>query len=239
MEIIKVVNYEELSKKAAEIICDSINSKKDFNIAFPSGSTPVGMFLELIDAVNNEIVSFKKVKAFLLDEYCGIRYNKEVSCRYFVNYNLFSKIDIEQNNVYSPNIDEDDLNLSCENYNDLLSANPLDLLVLGIGANGHIGFNEPGSSFDAECHISKLAFKTRLDNQKFFITMNEAPTHALTMGLKNILAAKKIILLISGTSKVDAVERLMTLEINEDFPASVLVNHPNVTVIIDSSAYNK
>ncbi len=236
MEIIKVRNYEELSVKAAKIISNEICEKKSLTIALPSGSTPVGMYHELVKAVNNKQTTFKNVKAFLLDEYCDIKYNKEQSCRYFLDYNLFSKINIEQNNIFSPKTSEENLEEVCNEYNKLLKENPIDIQLLGIGANGHIGFNEPNCSFDLETHISKLAFKTRMDNQKYFNSIDEVPSYAVTMGIKNILSAKKIILLISGISKADAIKRLLTLEVSEEFPASCLINHPNVVVIVDESA---
>ncbi len=236
MELIKVKDYEELSVKAAKIISGEIAEKKTLTIALPSGSTPVGMFHELVNAVNSKKTTFKNVKAFLLDEYCDIKYNKEQSIKYFVNYHLFSQINIEEENIFTIKTDEDDLNKVCNDYNKLLEENPIDIQVLGIGANGHIGFNEPNGSFDLETHISKLAFKTRLDNQRFFNSINEVPSYAVTMGIKSILKAKHIILLISGAAKADALKRLLTLEVSEEFPASCLINHPNVTVIVDESA---
>lgn len=238
VNIIKVKNYEELSIKAAKIIIEAIHMAPNLVLGFPTGSTPVGLYQELIKAYNDKKTSFRYVKSFVLDEYCNISYNIEQSSRYFMNYNLFNHVNILEENIFSPNTSVDDLEEVCEQFDKVLAENPIDIQVLGIGVNGHIGFNEPGSDFESTTHISKLAFKTRWDNQRFFNSLNDVPAFAVTMGIKNIMNAKQIILLISGACKKEAYTQLMSLtEPNNDFPASVLLTHPNVTIIVDEDAY--
>ena len=150
--------------------------------------------------------------------------------------NLFSQVDIKEENVHIPNSEGSDLEKLCNEYNELLHAANIDLQLLGIGANGHIGFNEPGTSFEQETFIVKLTEKTRLDNQRFFNSLDEVPTHAMTMGIKNIMQAKKLLLVASGKNKQDAVKKLLSGEITEEFPASILNKHNDVVVIIDEEA---
>ena len=152
---------------------------------------------------------------------------------------LFNHVDMDEANVHIPSAAGPDLEADCKKYNDALHQVEIDLQLLGIGSNGHIGFNEPGTPFDQETFVVKLAEGTRQDNKRFFNSIDEVPTHAMTMGINNIMQAKKILMLISGSGKADTVVRLLSGEITTDFPASILHNHPDCTVIIDEAAYAK
>lgn len=236
MKFIKVKNYEELSKVAADIIADLLKEKPNATLGLATGSSPIGLYQNLIKKYENGEISFKDVKSYNLDEYCELPKSHPESYYSFMHRNLFSHVDIKEENVHIPNSEGSDLEKLCNEYNELLHAASIDLQLLGIGANGHIGFNEPGTSFEQETFIVKLTEKTRLDNQRFFNSLDEVPTHAMTMGIKNIMQAKKLLLVASGKNKQDAVKKLMSGEITEDFPASILNKHDDVVVIVDEEA---
>src|SRR5690606_20004770 len=236
MKVIKVKDYAELSKVASDIISDLVKEKEDAVLGLATGSTPIGLYKNLIEKYNNKEISFSKVTTFNLDEYCNLPREHEQSYYSFMHQNLFNHIDVKPENINLPNAIGDDLEALCEEYNEKLSKTQIDLQVLGIGGNGHIGFNEPGTPFDQETFVVELAEKTRQDNARFFSSIDEVPTHAITMGIKNIMAAKQILLLASGAAKQDAVKKLIEGEITEKFPASVLKKHDNVIVIIDEEA---
>lgn len=235
MTVIKAKDYQELSKIASDIVSDLLKQKEDAVLGLATGSTPVGLYQNLIKKYQNNEISFAKVKTYNLDEYCDLPRDHEQSYYTFMHENLFNHVDIKEENVHIPYA-HGDLEACCKEYNEMLSKVQIDLQVLGIGANGHIGFNEPGTCFDQETFIVKLTEKTRQDNARFFNSIDEVPTHAITMGIKNIMQAKQILLLASGKSKQEAVKKLLEGEITEDFPASVLKKHPNVIVIIDEEA---
>lgn len=239
MKIIVVKDYEQMSELGAQIIKDQILVNSGCTLGLATGSSPIGTYKNLIKAYNEKEISFKNVKTYNLDEYCGISRSHPQSYYYFMHDNLFNHVDINEENVHIPAVSNDNLDKDCKVYNDMLNEATIDLQLLGIGGNGHIGFNEPGTSFKQETFIVKLAEKTRQDNKRFFNSIDEVPTHAITMGINNIMKAKKILMLISGASKADTVVRLLSEEIDEDFPASILHKHPDVTVIIDQDAYSK
>lgn len=236
MKLIKVKNYEELSAKASEVVVELIKEKPNCTLGLATGSSPLGLYKNLIAAYQNKEISFKDVKTFNLDEYCDLPRNHEQSYYTFMHNNLFSHVDIKEENVNIPSCEGDNLEVLCNQYNELLKNNTIDLQVLGIGGNGHIGFNEPGTSFDQETFVVELAQKTREDNKRFFNSIDEVPTHAITMGIKNIMEAKTILLIASGAGKAEAVYNLVKGQKTIDFPASVLQNHPNVIVIVDEAA---
>lgn len=239
MKIIVVKDYEAMSELGAQIIKEQIQVNPSCTLGLATGSSPIGTYKNLIKANKDGEISFKDVKTYNLDEYCGISRSHPQSYYYFMHENLFDHVDINEENVHIPAVSNDNLDKDCEVYNEMLNNASVDLQLLGIGGNGHIGFNEPGTSFTQETFIVKLAEKTREDNKRFFNSIDEVPTHAITMGIKNIMNAKKILMLISGASKADTVVRLLSEEIDTDFPASVLHKHPDVTVIIDQEAYSK
>lgn len=237
MNIIKVKDYEELSKKASKLITAELNRNKELVLGLATGSTPVGTYQELVKNYENKLVTFKFAKAFFLDEYCLSHPRLfEHSNKYFLDYNLFNRVNIDPGNVFAIDQRIEEVDNTCAKMDENLKLYPIDVMLLGIGENGHIGYNEPGCSFDSTTHLSKLSYKTRLANQRFFNFADEVPSHAITLGIKNILDAKKIILLASGAKKAEAIKQLLTLKTSEDFPASSLVNHPDVTIIVDEEA---
>ncbi len=236
MEVIKVKDYQELSKVAADIIADLLKKNPKATLGLATGSSPVGLYQNLIKMYENKEISFKDVKTYNLDEYCELPRSHPESYYSFMHRNLFSHVDIKEENVHIPCSEGSDLQKLCDDYNNQLHNASIDLQLLGIGANGHIGFNEPGTSFEQETFVVKLTDKTRKDNQRFFNSLDEVPTHAMTMGIKNIMQAKKILLVASGKNKQDAVKKLLSGEITESFPASILNKHKDVVVIIDEEA---
>lgn len=229
---IEAANYDELSKIAATIFIDQL--KKDSSTVFgmATGGTPEGFYKKLVAAYKAGEISFKQAKSFNLDEYIGINPANEASYHYYMDYNLFNHIDMKRENIYLPAGNKSNLEKAAAEYDALINAaGNIDIQLLGIGVNGHIGFNEPGTPFDLGTNIVELAQSTREANQVYFDSIDDVPTHAITMGIKTILSSKKIVLLISGASKQEAFERLRSGVVTEDFPASALHNHPDVTVI--------
>lgn len=239
MKIIVVKDYQAMSDLGAEIIANTIKANPSCTLGLATGSSPIGTYQNLVKAYQNEEISFKNVKTYNLDEYCGISRSHPQSYYYFMHDNLFNHVDINEENVHIPMISNTNLENDCKAYNDMLNNASIDLQLLGIGGNGHIGFNEPGTPFSQETFIVKLTDKTRQDNKRFFNSIDEVPTHAITMGINNIMKTKKILMLISGANKADTVVKLLSGEVTTDFPASILNEHPDVTVIIDQDAYAK
>lgn len=239
MKIIVVKDYQAMSDLGAEIIANTIKANPSCTLGLATGSSPIGTYQNLVKAYENKEISFKDVKTYNLDEYCGISRSHPQSYYYFMHDNLFNHVDILEENVHVPMISNTSLEKDCKAYNDMLNKVTIDLQLLGIGGNGHIGFNEPGTPFTQETFIVKLTDKTRQDNKRFFNSIDEVPTHAITMGISNIMKAKKILMLISGANKADTVVKLLNGEVTPDFPASILNEHPDVTVIIDQDAYSK
>lgn len=229
---IEAANYGELSKIAADIFKEQLkgNSRTVFGMA--TGGTPKGFYKELVKAYAAGEISFADAKSFNLDEYIGINPANEASYHYYMDQQLFNHIDMKRENIHVPTGNTADLAKAAANYDSLIeSAGHVDIQLLGIGVNGHIGFNEPGTPFSLGTHVVKLTESTREANKVYFDSIDEVPTHAITMGIQTILNAKKVVLIISGTSKQEALNRLRSGEISEDFPASALHKHPDVTVI--------
>lgn len=239
LKVIVVKDYNELSEKGAEIIAKTIKENEKPVLGLATGSSPIGTYKELIKMYEAGNLSFANVSSYNLDEYCGISIEHPQSYYYFMHEQLFNHVDMNEANVHIPSAAGPDLDADCKKYNEALHNVEIDLQLLGIGSNGHIGFNEPGTPFDQETFVVKLAEGTRQDNKRFFNSIDEVPTHAMTMGINNIMQAKKILMLISGSGKADTVVRLLSGEITTDFPASILHNHPDCTVIIDEAAYAK
>lgn len=236
MKIIRVKDYDELSLEGTKIVGEFIKNNPQATLGLATGSSPIGLYQNLIKMFQNKEISFKEIKTYNLDEYCGLPKSHPESYYSFMYRNLFSHVDIKDENVHIPSSEGEDMQKNCDDYNRLLHQTTIDLQLLGIGGNGHIGFNEPGTPFDRETFLVKLAERTRQDNKMFFKENEEVPRYAITMGIKNIMEAKKIVMLISGKSKAEAVKRLLSGEITTNFPASILHKHPDVTVIIDEPA---
>ena len=234
MEIITCKNNEELSAKAAEKIIGKITNVTDPKLGLATGSTPIKTYEFLIQANKEGKVSFQNVTTFNLDEYVGLAADDPNSYRYFMNEELFDHIDIDKANTYIPNGSADSSEEESENFEQLImEQGPIDLQILGLGLNGHIGFNEPGTPFNKRTHVVKLDELTRQSNARFFDDMSQVPTHAISMGIGTIMEAKEILLLVQGNQKAEILKQVVHGEVSEDVPASILQTHPNVTVITD------
>lgn len=237
MEVIVLKDYEAVSQKAFEVMKNVVANKADAVLGLATGSTPIGLYKNMIKDHKENGTSYAKCQSFNLDEYVGLPRDHKESYYTFMHTNLFSGIDIKEENVHLP---YGDTKADCEAYEKAMENVHVDIQVLGIGANGHIGFNEPGTSFDEETHIVTLTEKTRQDNARFFDDdINQVPTHAITMGIATIMKAGKILLIATGANKADAVAAMINDAPNTDCPASVLQNHKDVVVILDEAAASK
>lgn len=236
MEVIIKNNYEEVSRLAADYLFNVVKEKNDAILGLPTGSTPVGMYQTVIKEYKNK-VSFQNVRTFNLDEYIGLDRRHVSSYRYFMDENFFSHIDIKEENIHIPNGVAKDMEKECLDYeNTLKSTGQIDIMYLGIGHNGHIGFNEPEDFFEPYTHIAKLTEETVAANARFFNSMESVPKRAITMGIKTIMSAKKIILLATGESKAEAIFKTVKGKITPKVPASVLQFRDDVILIIDKGA---
>lgn len=232
MTWIEVNTYEEMSKVAAEIFFKQIQNKPNSILGLATGGSPVGMYKELIAQYQAGHLTFKDIQTFNLDEYVGLDQTSPASYWTFMHDNLFNFIDIQPQNIHLPNGKAEDLAAECVAYDaSIEAAGGIDLQLLGIGVNGHIAFNEPGTPFDSMTNIVALTESTRTENAIYFDDPSEVPTHAITMGIQSIMKAKEIVLIAFGEKKLDAIEKLKSGNITEDFPASQLLTHPHVTVI--------
>ena len=230
MNLIVTKNKKDAIKKAAKIILDLIQKKPNAVLGLATGSTMIPLYKELIKLYNKKKIDFSKVKTFNLDEYSGIKPSNKNSYHYYMNHNFFNKININRNHIHFPTGNG-------KSYDSKIKkAGGLDLCVLGIGRNGHIAFDEPGSSFKSVTRKVKLSEDTRKVNSRFFKNENQVPHFAYTMGIQTILNSKKIILLAFGNKKSDAIARAVKDKITEQIPASILRRHKYATIIIDKNA---
>lgn len=232
MKVIRVKDANEGGKKAFEIIKDGMeNGVKVLGLA--TGSTPETLYKEM----TTSDLDFSDMTSVNLDEYVGLDGSDEQSYRFFMNDHLFNKKPFKE--TFVPNGKAEDLEAECKRYDGVIAEHPLDLQVLGIGRNGHIGFNEPGTPFDVTTHVVELTESTIEANKRYFDKVEDVPTHALSMGIGSIMQSKKILLMAFGTDKADAIKGMIDGEVTVDLPASVLQNHDDVTVIIDEDAASK
>ena len=236
MKIIKVKNYEEMSQEALKIVLEVVNSTPRAVLGLATGSTPLGLYAKMAQDHKENGTSYAECRAVNLDEYVGLDVSSDQSYVYFMRENLFKNIDIKLENTHIPNGKATDKYAECDRYNALLDELQQDIQILGIGSNGHIAFNEPGTPFDSVTHIVDLAESTIKDNSRLFNSIDEVPRQAFTMGLSNIMNAKKIVILANGEGKAYAINELVNGEIREEIPASVLRNHPDCTLICDELA---
>ena len=237
LNLIKVENYQEMSQRASSIILGLISKKSNPVLGLATGSTPEGMYQCLIKAYEQGDISFKNVTTFNLDEYVGLTKEDANSYHSYMKEKLFNHIDILPDQTHLPDGTARDLQLECVKYEQLIrDAGQVDIQVLGLGLNGHIGFNEPGTPFSSRTHVVELMASTRQANARFFNGLNEVPTQAITMGIETIMESERILLLVSGEKKAPALARLMKGDLSEDFPASILQRHPNVVIITDQHA---
>ena len=236
MKVIIAENYDEMSKKAAEIIIETVKKNPNAILGLATGSSPVGTYQYMIKDCAVGGASYKNVSTVNLDEYVGLTADHDQSYAYFMRTNLFDHIDIDQKNTNLPCGSAADPKAECDRYNALLETMKQDIQVLGIGSNGHIGFNEPGTAFDSVTHVVDLTESTIKDNSRMFQSIDEVPRQALSMGIKNIMQAKSIIMVVSGKNKAEALRGMVKGEITPNLPASILQLHPFVTVVCDKDA---
>ena len=240
MKVIIKKDYDEVSYAAFEVMKEVVTAKEDAVLGLATGSSPIGLYQNMIKDHKENGTSYAKCQSFNLDEYVGIDRNHSQSYWTFMHENLFDSIDVPEENINIPSGDCDDVNSECIRYENELKKHTIDLQILGIGSDGHIGFNEPGTPFDCETHIAELAEQTRKDNARFFEDdISLVPTHAITMGLSSIMQAKKIVVIATGANKADAVFGRVKGPRSEECPASILQDHPDVTVIADNEAASR
>ncbi len=237
MRIISVANYNGVSFHVARLISSQVSVKPNCVLGLATGSSPVGAYQQLISEYKDKLIDFSQVRSINLDEYWDMEPTHPQSYRYFMNENLFDHVNINKENTYTPNGKAADPEKECEEYSQRISDfGGIDMQILGIGSNGHIGFNEPDDHFNCGTHLQKLTDATREDNKRFFASLEEVPTHALTMGIKEIMQARAVVLMVSGANKAQALHDALHGPITPKCPGSILQLHPNVTVVADLEA---
>ena len=224
MKLLKFNTYEEMSKAAADIIADVMNSKEEPVLGLATGSTPIGMYNCLVEMNKAGKIDFSKVKSVNLDEYYPITPDNDQSYRYFMNYHLFDKVNINKANTRVPDGTAKDPDAHCKAYEDGIDAlGGIDVQILGIGRNGHVGFNEPGAELFPFTHLTELTPSTIEANSRFFTSEDDVPKHALTMGMRSIFKARKILLLVSGENKAEAVKKMLAAGLPAEQIASIMM----------------
>lgn len=236
MKVIITKDYNEMSEVASKLVLDIVKSNPKCVLGLATGSTPLGLYKLMIEDHIKNNTSYKDVRTVNLDEYYGLDINSDQSYVYFMRENLFKGIEIPLENTNIENGKAIDSTFECERYNKLLESLVPDVQILGIGSNGHIAFNEPGTSFDSITHVVDLKESTIKDNSRLFKSIDDVPRKAYTMGLKNIMNSKSIIIMANGTNKAKAIKMAIEDEISIECPASILRKHDNVTFIIDKEA---
>ena len=232
MNYIEVDNYDELSRKAAAIIASQIILNPKSVLGLATGSSPLGTYECLIKAYENNDIDFSKVISVNLDEYVGLKGDDDQSYRYFMDKNLFSKINIRRENTFVPNGCAEDFCKECKDYDERIERlGGIDIQLLGIGLDGHIGFNEPDEAFTKETHLVDLDESTIEANSRFFASIEDVPKKAITMGMGGIMNAKKVLLIANGKNKEEIVHKAFFGPITPKIPASILQLHNDVTVI--------
>ena len=240
MRIYQAETYTAMSRRAANIISAQVIYKPDCVLGLATGGTPVGLYKQLVDWYNKGDLSFAETRSVNLDEYLGLSPHHEQSYRYFMQVNLFDHIDIKPENTHVLNGLAKDPDAECRAYNQLIrDLGGIDLQLLGMGHNGHIAFNEPGENFGLETHVVDLTERTIDANQRFFERREDVPRHALSMGIKNIMNARRILMVVSGEDKAEAVYKAFAGPVTKQVPASVLQLHPDVTLVGDKAALSK
>lgn len=240
MKLIKTKDYAELSRKAANIIAAQITMKPDCLLGLATGSSPVGTYENLVSMYENGDLDFSQVKSVNLDEYVGLDGSNDQSYRYFMNTHLFDKVNIDIANTHVPDGTILDNAKCCDSYNALLKEmGTVDLQLLGIGPNGHIGFNEPDDHFEKVTHCVDLTDETIQANKRFFASEADVPRQAYSMGIGNIMSAKMILLVANGKNKAKALAAAINGPVTPQCPASILQFHPNVIIIADEEALSE
>ncbi|MCI9527340.1 MAG: glucosamine-6-phosphate deaminase [Lachnospiraceae bacterium] len=237
MNIIKANDYNDMSRKAANIISAQVIVKPDCVLGLATGSSPLGLYANLVERYKQGDLDFSQVKSVNLDEYLGLTHDNPQSYYYFMNENLFRQINIAPENTHIPDGLAENAEQACAEYEQIIqSLGGIDLQLLGLGNNGHIGFNEPGTAFEQPTHCVSLTESTIQANSRFFEKLEDVPTKACTMGIKSIMSAKKIVIIVNGKGKADIVQKAFFGPVTTDVPASILQMHPNVTLVADAEA---
>ena len=240
MKIIRAKDYKDMSRKAANIISAQVIMKPHAVLGLATGSSPVGTHSQLIDWYNKGDLDFSQVRTVNLDEYVGLAPTHDQSYRYFMQTNLFDHVNIDPASTNVPNGMAADPEAECLRYNQVIrDMGGIDIQVLGMGHNGHIGFNEPGHAFELETHVVNLTESTIEANARFFASREEVPRRAITMGIKSIMQARQILVVVSGESKADIVKAAFTGPVVPEVPASILQMHPDVVLVGDKAALSK
>ncbi|MNI27991.1 Glucosamine-6-phosphate deaminase 1 [compost metagenome] len=237
MNVLKFRSEEDFVETGANLIVSLLQSNPKAVLGLATGSSPVGVYAKLVEMHRKGLVSFTKASSYNLDEYVGLPEDHPQSYRSFMNEHLFKHIDIDPARTHVPNGNAPDLAAECTAYDRMLEDNgPVDLQILGIGSNGHIGFNEPDASLSSGTHVVDLLAETREANARFFDKLDDVPRQAVTMGIGGILKARQIVLLVRGEEKAEAVRNALEGPITTQCPASLLQSHPNVVVLLDEGA---
>ena len=240
MKLIKTANYDEMSRKAANIIAAQMILKPNSVLGLATGSSPIGTYKELVKMNQAGDIDFSDITTVNLDEYRGLPRDNDQSYYYFMNDNLFNHVNIDKARTHVPNGMVEDAEVECGNYEALIKeVGGVDLQLLGLGHNGHIGFNEPSEEFDKVTHCVDLQESTIEANKRFFASIDDVPRQAYTMGIGTIMAAKKILVVVSGKDKAEIVKKAFTGPVTPHVPASILQMHPDVTVVCDAEAYGE
>ena len=237
MKVIVAENHEEVSRLAADILEETVRANPCCTLGLATGSSPVGMYRELSRRCREEGLDFSRVHSVNLDEYVGLAPTHEQSYRYFMDSNLFDHINIPEENINFLNGNAENLEEECKAYEERIKkSGGIDIQLLGIGSNGHIAFNEPSDSFQRWSHVVALKESTIKDNSRFFKSIEEVPTHAVTMGIGSIMQAKRILIIAIGENKAKAIKQLIDGNVTSQCPASVLQFHTDVTLMLDKGA---
>ncbi len=237
MKIIRAKDYNDMSRKAANIISAQVIMKPDCVLGLATGSTPIGTYAQLVEWYRKGDLDFSEVTTVNLDEYKGLTRDNDQSYYYFMNDNLFSKVNIKPENTFLPDGMEPDSDKACSDYDQVIAdVGGVDLQLLGLGHNGHIGFNEPGPVFESETHCVNLTETTIKANQRFFASIEEVPKQAYTMGIRTIMQARKILVVVSGADKAAIVKKAFFGPITPSVQASILQVHKDVTIVADEAA---
>ena len=240
MKIYKAKDYKDMSRKAANIISAQVIMKPNCVLGLATGSTPIGTYDQLVEWYNKGDLDFSEVTTVNLDEYKGLPRTNDQSYYYFMHQHLFDRVNIDPERTNVPNGMEPDAEKECGRYEELIrSLGGVDLQLLGLGHNGHIAFNEPGEAFEKETHCVDLTESTIEANKRFFASADDVPKQAYTMGIKTIMQAKKILIVVNGENKADIVERAFFGPVTPEVPASILQLHNDVTLVGDEAALAK
>ena len=237
MRIYREKDYKAVSRRAANLISAQIIMKPDCVLGLATGSSPIGAYDQLVEWYEKGDLDFSKVTSVNLDEYIGLTADNDQSYHYFMKHHLFSRVNIDMANTHVPNGVAADMKAECEAYDAFIkSVGGIDLQLLGIGNNGHIGFNEPGEAFEKETHCVKLTENTIQANARFFENIDDVPKYAYSTGIKNIMQARSILLVASGKAKAEALYNSLFGPITPNVPASILQLHNNVSIVADEEA---